>query len=773
MPDTVVERTAGNVGAIQGLPLVRYAFELEGAEVGWRILALNLREELSEPYECVLDLVNEDLQADVDGLEGATCAVRLERDSLGRRLCGLVWRVEWLGSMIDHLLVRVHVRPALAALGQNRGSRIFQGESVRSVLQQVLGSGLAPYERSLRFDLDREYSPREYCTQYAESDLEFAARLMSEEGIFYFFDHSGDREELVLVDHNKKCPAYQAADGGPVPVTGPDAPQELLRVESIARLGLGRQLGSTGVVLRDFDWTRPRFDLTAPRGGPDGRGRERTVYEHRSPVALSAYDPGRKAYTLDDSGPRARVRNEALQAGTRFASGEGNVIGLAPGMIVEVEEQQPLPTVRKFLVTRVDHEGEVADEVQHHLQRAQATRPRYRNHFSCIPLDLPHRPAPVRRLAVPGPQTATVVGPPGEEVFTDEHGRIKVQFHWDREGARDDRSSCWIRVMQSWAGPGFGSIFLPRIGMEVVVHFLDGEADRPLVMGCVFNGMNPSPLPLPQEKTKTTIKTRSSPGGDGYNELCFEDAVGAEEISIHAQKDLRGQVLADRSYTVGGDDSLQVSGDQRGTVEGDRTLQVGGSAADSIGKDCSVSVGGDESLSVGGRRTRSVARDESVTVVGDRSCKVGGKQSTSVGSLKNETVGAASVESVKLAKMVNVGAAYSLNVGAAMNTIVGAASIEKVGFIKVIDAGTKIQLACGKSKITLDKQGKVTIEGTELAFVSKGPVTMKGDGDVAITGKGPVTVQGDGVVTISGKGPVTMKGDGVVTINGQIIDLNP
>jgi type VI secretion system secreted protein VgrG len=382
----------------------------------------------------------------------------------------------------------------------------------------------------------------------------------------------------------------------------------------------------------------------------------------------------------------------------------------------------------------VEHEGDATEEVQHRMEGGPLRRTRYRNRFTCIPASAPHRPPPPQRRLVAGPQTATVVGPEGQEIHTDPHGRIKVQFHWDREGARDDRSSCWIRVMQAWAGSGFGALFLPRVGMEVVIQFLDGDPDRPLVMGCVYNGASPPAVSLPQDKTRSAITTRTSPGGDGYNELAFEDAAEREEIAIRAQRDLRGQVLHDQSYQVGHDDStavshdrsLQVGNDQSVTVGVDRRVQVGQDEVAAIGQDRTATVGRDEQTTVGANSTRAVGKDEAVSVGRNRQVSVGGKQSTKVRSSKVETVGLLSMETVKAAKMVNVGAAYSLNVGAAMNTVVGAASFEHVGYLKVVKAGAKIQLVCGKSKITLSKDGKIKLEGTEFEFKASGKVTING-----------------------------------------------
>jgi type VI secretion system secreted protein VgrG len=753
-----VEPAAGSDGRA-ALPHVEYRFTAEDTETSWRVRRLDFREGLSELYECVIELATEDLDALIEDLDGASCALWMDRPPLTRKVCGVVARVEWLGTNDDRLVARVHVRPALAALGQNRDSRMFQRTSVKDILQQVLSDGLRPYRRSVRFQLDREYDPREYCVQYAESDLDFALRLMAEEGMFFLFDQSGEHEELVVVDNNPACPRYRSADGHPVSVVPPEAPHHLIAVETVERLAIGRQMRSTGAVVRDYDWTRPALDLTFATGGPDARNVHRGVYEYPTPHVEGPH-PGNGGVL------RARLRREELHAGTRFAVGESNVTGLSAGLVLETESQQLAQLGASHLVTRVEHRGEALEDAEYRVAPEQAHR--YHNRFTCASFDLPYRPPPRPRPVIPGAQTAVVVGPPGEEIHTDEHGRIKVQFHWDRQGRRDDHSSCWLRVMQTWAGAGFGTVFVPRIGMEVVVQFLDGNPDRPLAVGCVYNGANATGVGLPQDKTKSSLITRSSPGGSGYNELSFEDAAGEEVISVHAQKDMQVQILNDRTSTIGHDETASVSNDQQLSVGNDQTRSVGNNRTSSVGSNDSTTVGSNSSLSVGAAQTIQVGADrtatvgsndsttvgsnssllvgaaqiiqvganraatiggsDSVTVASNAVLAVGSHQSIQVGSAKSEKVGGLSSETVGGAKTLSVGGALAVTVGAAMNTMVGGACLEEVGLIKIVKVGMKLELSCGSSKIVLEKGGKITIEGTNLNFTSKGgPVTVTGD----------------------------------------------
>lgn len=779
MATDTIESTLGAIGAAGELPQVKYTVEINGTPSAWRVRRVELLEAVSELYECVLDLANDNLGVDVAALEGASCVLRIERGSrpTTRRCCGVVFRVQWLGTLIDHQLVRIHVRPALAALGQVRDSRIFQEQSVKEVLQKVLTDGLQPYERTVRLELDRTYQKREYCTQYGESDLDFALRLMSEEGIFFYFDHSGQQEAMVLVDLNKKCPDL-APGGGAVQVVGSEAPQELLPAETIGRLSVGRELRSTGVVLRDFDWTRPGLDLTALKGAPDRSGTERNVYEYIHSV-IADYDEGNKAYAREEGALRAKLLKENLDLGTRFAEGESNLTVLTPGRRLEVDGQHLAELGTEFLVTRVVHLGDASEEVQHKWDGALAQR--YQNRFTCTAFDLQFRPPLRQRPVIAGPQTATVVGPAGEEVYTDPHGRIKVQFHWDRQGKRSEKSSCWVRVMQSWAGGGFGSVFLPRIGMEVVIQFLDGDPDRPLVVGCVYNGVNPPSLNLPQDKTKSTIMTRSSPGGNGFNELTFEDAAGSELISLHGQKDLHGKILHDQSYevdhddstTVGHDQTVKVGHDQKIEVGNDRTLQVGNDETITIGKQESLTVGTDRKKTIGKSETNTVGTSRTTSVGGADSLSVGGSQSITVARRKTESVALLSMEQVGGAKMLSVGGGYAITVGAGMNTGVGGVSFEEVGLVKTVVAGVKLEMKCGPTKIEAQKGGKLSLDGKELTVTAADKFSVNcGAAKLEMEKGGKIELSGTDVTIKAGGGTINIDAGGIITIKGPMVKIN-
>jgi type VI secretion system secreted protein VgrG len=364
---------------------------------------------------------------------------------------------------------------------------------------------------------------------------------------------------------------------------------------------------------------------------------------------------------------------------------------------------------------------------------------------------------------VPGSQTATVVGPASEEIHTDEHGRIKVQFHWDRAGQNDDHSSCWIRVSQAWAGPGWGALYLPRIGHEVVVGFLDGDPDRPLVTGSVYNGQNLTSLSLPHEKTKSTLRSASSPGGGGSNELRFEDAAGAEEVYLHAERDLN--VLVEH------DETRQVRHDERLEVRGNRSREVGRDQALKVGRDETITVSGGQSLEVGAARTTRVGGTHSETVQGDQVITVSGAQ--------NVTVGAASIETVALGKIVTVIGAYAVTVGAAMNELVGGLKAEEVGGARVEKIGAKrTESVTGSRALRVGKDLEESIGGKSKVEV-KGELTVNVGGNLTQAVKATHSLQAKEIVLNAEEVIVLKVGDSTieltksgVVVKGSKIEVN-
>lgn len=572
---------------------VEYSFEIRGGpNPEWAVRRFYLSEAVSEPYLLVVDLLTEDTTVDPNALLGADAQLDIDRDTVARSICGLVQRVDYVGVNVDQKLgLRLYVVPALRMLAQNIGCRIFQDQTVPEILQQVLGAKLGDFRRTLdASSLSTEtslYPKRDYCTQFRESALDFASRLMEEEGIAYFFRIADGREQMVLVDQSAQAPNHAFDDAeiidpdasGMIPIIS-DQP-ELADRESLRFFDWCQPLVPTEVVVRNFNWKAfdPKQPPEAGAAGDDGTptrrmyvfsGQRKAVDEQAGADPRSGFDGS----GIDEVGIEAERRSQELASGSQLGRAQSNVVGVGAGSRFTLDDRSfSLLGELDFLVTRATHQGE-APGVET-SEGADGTR--YENSFECIPLRNAFRPA--RDTALPmvhGPQTATVTGGAGEEINTDKHGRIKVRFHWDELSPHDGSSSCWVRVAQNWAGAGWGTLFLPRVGMEVVVEFLDGNPDRPLVTGCVYNGANPPPYTLPDDKTKSTIKSNSSTGGGGFNELRFEDAAGAEEVFLHAQKDMNEVVGNDHSTTVGHNQTHNVDVDRTRTVKGSELVTIEG-----------------------------------------------------------------------------------------------------------------------------------------------------------------------------------------------------
>lgn len=554
------------------IPVVRYAFEC--ADLPWYVRHVHLQEFLGRPYDCVLHLVLDDPDAPLDDLVGANAFLEISRsedpETLPRVVKGCVQEVEVLACSHHRTHTRIHLAPALSYLYQTRRSRIFQELTIPEILDQVLTPVLSARDRA--FDLSaldkRGFQPRDYCVQYEETDLDFLHRLLEEEGLAYHFDQTSEKwERLVLMAEGEDYPDFEGLDGrAEVPVI-PDR-GETAELESIEALEWSRRTRAPRVTQRAWDW------ISNPPEIHEETYTNEAQEEHppqQPPPLGELYDHDDHRLLDLELKARAQRKQEALATRDGMARGQGNLTGFSPGLIFELVDHE---REGRYLLTHVTHSG---DAPEGDLLEGNTRGPSYENRFLCIPASRPYRLDRIsRKPIIPGPQTAVVTGPEPEEIHTDEHGRIKVRMHWDRSDTPPEDASCWIRVAQTWAGPGWGTLFIPRVGMEVLVTFINGDPDRPLVTGCVYNGGNQPPYPLPDEKTKSTIKTRSSPGGDGYNELRFEDAAGNEEIFLHAQKNLNEVVGNANSRSVGAAQTISVGGSRTVTVQGNHSVIVKG-----------------------------------------------------------------------------------------------------------------------------------------------------------------------------------------------------
>lgn len=526
-------------------------------------------------------------------LLGKPVSVEVELPSGGmRQFNGLAAGFSVLGSRARLHRYLVVLRPWTWMLTRRSDSRIFQDQTTRQILQAVFaGHSYADF----RFELTGEYAPRPYCVQYRETDYHFMARLMEQEGMHHFFEHLDGRHTLVVSDSSRShapVPGYERVD--------------FLEPESGAGLqheGLQVWTGSAEIqpmrqVLRDYDFEKPRADLLA-KGEP-----ARPVGHDHARELESYYHPG--GYLERAHGEQlARIRAEAFRQQHEVFQGEGNAAGLAPGKLFRLGSHPRPDQNRDYLVTVAEYclressreSGELLEEAT-----GKAAEPWFSVRLNAIPAEQEYRPPQLTsRPVVQGPQTAVVTGPQGDEIHTDRYGRVKVRFHWDRLGLGDQDSSCWIRVAHPWAGQNWGMVAIPRIGQEVVVEFLEGDPDRPIITGSVYNADQMPPYELPQQMTQSGIKSRSTPGSDGshYNEIRFEDKRGAEELRLHAERDQLLHTRHDRiesvdheSHLIIGRDLLErIDGEHHLKICGDQNVELGGSHSFNVGQDWQGRVG--------------------------------------------------------------------------------------------------------------------------------------------------------------------------------------
>jgi type VI secretion system secreted protein VgrG len=534
----------------------KFLFEIAGVGSELRVARFDVRESLSTCYVVDLDLASLD-EIQLESAIGKAALLTVVGDQEDRYFHGIVNLFMHSGSRGRFLLYQARVVPPLWLLSLEQDCRIFQNKNVPDIVKQILQEGGITGDR-FQFRLQGQYESREYCVQYRETDFHFISRLLEEEGIFYFFEHSRQKNTLIFGDGTI---AYQPIQGESKVVF--NYPNEMVPGEEyVYEFGFARQIRSGKITLNDFNFERPTLDLTSQDQDRDFQKLE--VYDY----------PG--IYTEQGKGQRlAKVRLQESVSFKDKAEGESVCPRLMPGFTFTLNDHERESLNREYLITEVLHKGSQPQALEEVAPPDQIEK--YWNRFTGIPSSTSFRPDRLTpKPVVKGIQTAMVVGPKGEEIYTDKYGRVKVQFHWDREGQYDEKSSCWIRVSQNWAGKNWGAIILPRIGQEVLVAFLEGDPDRPMITGCVYNAECMPPYELPTYQTQSTLKSDSSKGGGGFNEIRFEDKKGEEQIFIHAEKNQDIRIKNDRYEWIGQDSHLMVKRDQLELVEGNRHLSVKG-----------------------------------------------------------------------------------------------------------------------------------------------------------------------------------------------------
>ena len=676
--------------------------------------SLDANDELGRPFVLDVSVLSPKEDLAFDDLLGQPATIEVDLPEGGTRYFhGLISEFAQVGRQGDYAAYLMQLRPWLWFLSRTADSKIFQEKTVPDIIKEVFRDvGFTDFEDRL----SGTYRTWEYCVQYRETDFNFVSRLMEQEGIYYYFRHEANKHTLVLSDASgahEPLPGYAK-----IPYYPPS--QNVVREEHIHDWFVRRSVQPGNYVLNAFDFRKPRADLKS--ANQQSRAHAHSNYE--------VYDYPGEYYENGEGATYATVRLQELQAQHELVRGRSDARGIFAGGLFALEEYPRDDQNREYLVVACQQSVSAID-----YESGKGSELHFDCAFDAMPSGTPFRarrttPKPV----VQGPQTAIVTGPSGEEIWTDEYGRVKVQFHWDRLGGSDENSSCWVRVAQVWAGATWGAMYIPRIGQEVVVDFVEGDPDRPIVTGRVYNAVNMPPYDLPGDKTKSTIKSRSSKGGGApnFNEIRFEDKMGEEEMYLHAEKD--------------------------------QTIMVENDKEETIGHDNTESVGNDESISVGKNRSKTVGVNQYESV--------GANKSIQVGANHTENIGANMVQTVAVAKAMTIGAAYQVSVGAAMNQTVGASKTEQVGANKSTAVAKNSSESVGKNK-TIDVSDKMKIStGDDFAINGdkKGALTFADELAIKV-GKAKIVIKKSGDITINGS-KIVMKGSGEIVIKGSKIVEN-
>jgi len=694
---------------------------------------MSAKEQLGNLFEYELDLLSKDPGINLQDLLGSTMSVRLStRGEEQRHFSGYVSRFSQMGMSGKYYVYQASLRPWLWLLSRTANCRIFQQKTVPDIIKQVFrDNGFSDFEDLL----SGNYRTWEYCVQYRETDFNFISRLMEQEGIYYYFKNEKDIHTLVMSDSigsHDPIPGYEEIPYNPF------SDHSRAEYEHIFEWFTSQTVQPGSYVMNDYNFKTPKANLEAKLS---------QQYEHEQ-SEYEVFDYLGEYIDASEGETYVRVRLEEFTSQHEQAQGQTDARGIAVGGLFSLAEFPRKDQNKEYLVVSTDYEINSSQ-----YESGTATD---EDVFSCSFTAMDSQVAfrsqrKTPKPMVQGPQTATVVGKAGEEIWTDEYGRVKVQFHWDREGQSDENSSCWIRVSHPTAGKSWGAVSIPRIGQEVIVDFLEGDPDRPIITGRVYNDVEKTPYGLPASGMISGMKSNSTPGGGGYNEMIMDDTKGTEQIRIHAQYNMDSTILNDQTWTIGNNRTTSVGVDDSETVGSNQTIN--------IGTNQSSTIGANQSISVGSNKTETVAINTAETIGVAKELTIGAAYQITVGAAMNETVGAAKAEEIGGAKSVNVGVNSSENIGSNKSVDAGKNISEKAGDNITGTAGKDVSMTSGKKmamtagddfSIKGDKKGVIDIKDELTIKCGKATIVMKKNGDITINGKA-INVKGSGNVVIKGK----------------------
>jgi len=663
----------------------------------------SIREEMSRLFRIDLNLISKESSINFDDIIGKNVTIRLELDNATRYFNGFVSRFVQTKTERSYSVYQATVVPWLWFLTRTSDCRIFQ-QTMEEPPDEMTVPGIIKkvfkdfgFENFVSDDgLSETYRDWEFCVQYRETAFNFVSRLMEQEGIGYFFKHEDGKHTMMLTDSITAHTAFESY--GTVPYHPHQ--QGAQDKEAVTNWVVEKEVQPGVFAHNDFDFENPRQvkQSALVAQWPISRSHDLADFEiYDYPGEFLDHGEGEKL---------AKLRIQELQVRHETLEGEATALGLCAGSTFTLEDHPRDDQNREYLITSTAYE---IDAGEFETSRGASSKQEWSCNFTAIPSDQPFRPARITpKPLIQGVQTALVVGPPGDEIHTDDKARVKVQFHWDRYGKYDENSSCWIRVSQPWAGKGWGSQATPRIDQEVIVEFLEGDPDRPIITGRVYNGDQTPPYAGGGVVSGLKSDTHQ---GDGYNEMSMDDTAGKEKITIHGQYDM----------------NTTVEHDQTSTVHNNRTDQIDVDDSETVGNDQTGTVQGNQTLSVAKDRTRNVGQNETVTVAINRTHTVGVNEAITVGVAQEVTVG--------VDQAVTVGVNQHNAVGQSRDTSVGKDDSLTVAKKLTIDAGEEITIKTGKASIHMKKDGTIEISGKDIKVEGSGEINVKASKNITMKGQ--------------------------------------
>ena len=701
-------------------------------------------EQISRLFEFRVRLLSQNSSISAKSLLGKDMSIEVdlttEKGGGGKRfISGQVTQFTYIGKDGDFYLYESILRPWLWHATRRSDFKIFQFKKAPDIIKEVLGK----YGFSIEDRLTGAYREWPYIVQYGETDFNFVSRLMEQEGAYFYFQHSNGNHTLVLADD---IGSHSPLPNGPstIPYYPGDRAAHVRDEDFIDGWRFAEDITSGNFAADDYDFEKPKALLDTYQQQPAGHTEDsRELYEW--PGGYTEYGDGENY---------ARIRIEQQGAQREIAQGEGNARNIAPGYLFTFCKYPRADQNKEYLIEAAHYRFEENVRRSDGAGGSGAAKrggidsgTTYRISFSVVPKSTAYRSQRVTpKPHTTGPQTAVITGPAGEEIYCDKYGRVKVQFHWDRYSTFDENSSCWIRVSQTWAGANYGSMHIPRIGQEVIVDFLNGDPDYPIITGRVYNAMQTVPWDLPANKTMSGIKTRSSKDGtfgEGFknspgtaNAIRFEDKAGQEQLWLHAQKDQLTEVENDEDKWVGQDRRKTIDRDEFNTIHRDRTeivdrnekINVHGWRTEEVDLDETITihqnrkerVDHNETISIGDNRTEDVGKNEKIDIGINQSLKVGSNRDKTIGKNEKDKIGKNWSIKVGMMKMENIGMTYMQNVGIAKMMTIGMAYMENIGMIMQTNVGVNQNLIVGKNRdVKVGANQKTNVGETRETEVKK------------------------------------------------------